>query len=509
MQRMWIFGLVVLFSSMAVPCVYGEQESPPKDFPLIETKPDTGYRGIWYANQPTGDIYRFKYSGGLGTYPAKHIPVAYYSKEANKTFFVYGGSDAQEYRDGHKPSLWIMVSYYDHATGKVPRPRMLMDKKTADAHDNPVIMLDGKGHVWVFVAAHGTARPSYMYRSVEPYAIDRFHLIQETNFSYPQPWYIDGKGFLFLHTRYEGGRRNLYFITSPDGMDWSEPTLLASMQRGHYQISWRHRNKVGTAFNFHPDKGGLNARTNLYYVETKDFGESWQAADGTKIELPMRDTDSPAIVRDYENRRLVYLKDLTFTEQGKPVVLYLMSHDYRPGPDYGRRIWTLARHYGRQWMVTGGSLASDHNYDMGSLYLLGGARMEIIAPIVNSPQAYGTGGEMALLWTQDGGKSWHSSLLTRESPLNHTYARRPVNAHPHFRAFWADGHARQVSVSRLYFCDADGRTYRLPRIMQEDQQEPEVVPIGEDRELTLEELWLDPEDVEGLDVDLPKSQEQQ
>ena len=29
---------------------------------------DTGYRGIWYMNQPSGDEYVYKYSGGLGTY---------------------------------------------------------------------------------------------------------------------------------------------------------------------------------------------------------------------------------------------------------------------------------------------------------------------------------------------------------------------------------------------------------------------------------------------------------
>ena len=30
-----------------------------------------------------------------------------------------------------------MVSYYDHASGTVPRPRILLNKHTDDAHDNP------------------------------------------------------------------------------------------------------------------------------------------------------------------------------------------------------------------------------------------------------------------------------------------------------------------------------------------------------------------------------------
>ena len=46
-----------------------------------------GYHGIWYYNGLTGDEYVYKYSGGLGTYCAKHIPLAYYAPAAGKTFF--------------------------------------------------------------------------------------------------------------------------------------------------------------------------------------------------------------------------------------------------------------------------------------------------------------------------------------------------------------------------------------------------------------------------------------
>ena len=35
---------------------------------------DTGYRGVWYANQPSGDEYRYKYSGGFATYPHQTLP---------------------------------------------------------------------------------------------------------------------------------------------------------------------------------------------------------------------------------------------------------------------------------------------------------------------------------------------------------------------------------------------------------------------------------------------------
>ena len=52
---------------------------------------DTGYRGIWYYNQPSGDEYVYKYSGGLGTYCAKHRPFAIYRPQVDKTFFCIRG----------------------------------------------------------------------------------------------------------------------------------------------------------------------------------------------------------------------------------------------------------------------------------------------------------------------------------------------------------------------------------------------------------------------------------
>src|SRR5215212_8402354 len=84
------------------------------------------YRGIWYSNQSTGDEYKFKYSGGFATYPQQHVPIAIYSAAAKKTFFVYGGAT------GKAKELACLVSYFDHVTGQVPRPRVVKVKKTDD-----------------------------------------------------------------------------------------------------------------------------------------------------------------------------------------------------------------------------------------------------------------------------------------------------------------------------------------------------------------------------------------
>jgi len=124
-----------------------------------------GYRGIWFTLGQLGE-YGDKYSGGLGTYTAKHRPLAVYAEAVNKTFFVYGGG-----RHGER-HLLIMASYYDHGQGQVPRPVIVHDKGGVDdPHDNASIALDGDGHVWVFVSGRGRSRPGFKYRSPAPYSI--------------------------------------------------------------------------------------------------------------------------------------------------------------------------------------------------------------------------------------------------------------------------------------------------------------------------------------------------
>ena len=420
-----------------------------------------GYRGIWYCNQPTKDEYVYKYSGGLGTYCMKHIPMAVYAPEVNKTFFAYGGTDAGN------TTLLEMVSCYDHNTGAVPKPTVLMDKKTTDAHDNPVMALDDQGYVWVFASSHGTSRPSYIFKSKKPYDVDDFDQVVQTNFSYPQPWHIKSKGFIFLHTRYQPGRA-LYVMTSPDGIVWSEGKCLAYIGEGHYQVSWPRGNKIGTAFDQHPKGKGLNFRTNLYYIETEDMGTTWRTIRKETVEIPLTSVENPALVHDYASEGLlVYVKDLNWDKDGRPIILFVTSKGWEPGPKNGPYMWRVAHWTGDAWEINGVT-ESDNNYDSGSLYVEADGAWRIIAPTESGPQAFNPGGEVAVWTSQDSGKTWERvRIVTRDSPYNHTHVRRPLNAHPDFYAFWADGDCRRPSESHLYFCNKDGdRVMRLPFAME-------------------------------------------
>ncbi|MEK7406205.1 MAG: BNR-4 repeat-containing protein [Acidobacteriota bacterium] len=431
---------------------------------------DEGYGGIWYYNEPSKDQYKYKYSGGFATYPQQQGPIAHYSRQANKTFFVYGGTVKG------KQELLHMVSYYDHATGKVPRPVILLNKKTEDAHDNPVMTMDAEGHLWIFSNAHGAARPSFIHRSKKPYSIDEFELVLTTNFSYGHAWFLPGAGFFFPHTRYTDKGRSLFWMASRDGREWSEPQLLARMAQGHYQITCQEGPRVATSFNHHPLGKGVNWRTNLYYLETTDLGKTWKTVDGRAVQPPLTSTRTPALVHDYESEKLlVYLKTVQFDAQDRPVIMYLTSKGYASGPANDPRQWRTARWTGKEWEIRDFT-RSDHNYDFGSLYIEPDGTWRVIAPTAPGPQAYCTGGEMVLWTSRDQGKTWRLvKQLTRNSPRNHTYARKPVSAHPAFYALWADGDAKQPSESHLYFTDKAGaHVWRLPPVMTEDFARPEI-----------------------------------
>ncbi len=441
-----------------------------------------GYYGIWFTLDQFythGD----KYSGGLATYTAKHCPLALYDEAVQTTFFVYGGA-----RD-HRRHLLAMVGAYDHRRHSVCRPLVVHDKAGVDdPHDNPSIAQDEEGFLWVFVSGRGQKRPGFIYRSRSARSLDAgFERVFTGEFTYPQPWWIEGAGFLHLFTQYTGVRE-LYWNRSGDGLDWTPARKLAGME-GHYQVSRRVPEvgvsgcggsgcaRVITAFNRHP-QGHPDNRTDLFYLETDDLGDSWHTAAGEDLtaELPLTHADTPARVCDFASQhRLVYMKDINIDRQGYPVILVVTSADHRPGPVGEPRVWTLLRWQPEGWQHIEVA-RSTHNYDMGSLYITADD-WRIVAPTEPGPQHWGTGGEMAMWVSQDDGWSWQlQRRLTTASERNHAYARRPLNAAAGFYAFWADGNPDQFSESRLYFSDRDGTVWQLPTSMDGDDAEPERLP---------------------------------
>ena len=356
-----------------------------------------GFNGSWYEITDGKGSYPNKYGGGTATYPQQIGPIAIYAPAVNKTFFVFGGSDKGPGQTN--TTIHHSISYYDHATRQVARPRIIINKATTDAHDNPALCIDPSGYLWVFSNTHGNNRRSYIWKSNAPYDISAFteipldtSVFPLNRFSYGSPWYVPGHGFLLLHTRYVGSDRDLYITKSADGVNWQPATQFSHMRDGQYQLSSQRGQTVGTAFNVHI--GSSDNRTNLYYLQTTDFATTWPKADGTPVAIPLTSDVNDALVYDYNAEgKKVYLKDLNFDAAGRPVILFLTTSSALPGP--ATRTINTARWDGAQWIIRP-VVATDHNYDHGSLYIEADGTWRVIGPFIDGSQAYGAGGQVGV-----------------------------------------------------------------------------------------------------------------
>jgi len=467
--RSFLSASLFLIASVLLSIVCYSQETTTRNNQVVD-----GYKGIWFTlNQFSA--YGDKYSGGLGTYTADHIPMAIYAPAVNKTFFVYGGTTSEKDR-----YLLCMIGSFDHATNSVSKPVVVYDKLGVDdPHDNPSILLDEEGYIWVFVSGRNTSRMGYKYKSKKPYSIESFEQITSEVMTYPQPWYIKGQGYFHFFTKYTG-ERELYFETSRDGVTWTDDQKLAGIKRttdvksGHYQISNNTGNKLVTFFNWHPN-GNVDQRTNIYYLQTLDFGKTWETIDGKKIALPVEELASVTRIMNYhDQKKNVYLCDVNFDKDGNPICLYLTSKGHEPGPQNGPREWHVLYWTGKGWQDKV-VCSSDHNYDMGSLIIQGNS-WKIFAPTGDGPQVHGSGGEVIMWESTDRGVTWKRVKdVTKNSERNHNYVRRVVNGKAPFMYFWADGDPYKLSSSYLYFGDDRGRVWQLPYTMNSNTEKPKEI----------------------------------
>jgi hypothetical protein len=432
---------------------------------LPQNKTIDGYKGLWF-NSGQSSEYGYYFSGGVATYNSRYRPVAIYSPEVKKTFFIYGGTSGSDERH-----LLIMASYFDHRLHQVPKPVVVYDKMgVREPYDNASISIGPGGFIWVFVSGWGRSRPGLIFRSSKPYSIESFDEIKKCEMISPQPWRMENSGFLLMFSKFAKGHE-LYFSSSSDGEKWSDAKKLASMG-GHFQVSELSGEKLVTVFNYHPG-GDMYKQTNIYLLQTEDSGRTWKTIDNKTIETPVTDVKNDALVKDYEAEgKLVYINDLNFDKNGNPVILLVLARDFRPGPNGGPREWVILSRKDNKWNFNK-VCESDHNFDMGSLYI-NGDEWKLIGTTEPGPQKYGSGGEIALWISRDEGVTWEKvSNVTNNSINNNSFVRRPVNENKDFYAFWTDGNTDRISPSMLYFTnDKCNKIWVLPSEMKSSMEKP-------------------------------------
>jgi len=424
-----------------------------------------GYKGIWYSSGPSLE-YGYKFSGGVSTFASWHRPIAIYSPKARKTFFVYGGTTNADERH-----LLIMISYFDHKTHMVPKPVIVYDKMgVREPYDNASLAIDDKGFLWVFISGYNRTRPGFIYKSSNPYSIDSFELVREIEMISPQPWWIDGEGFVLFYSKLSKGL-DMWCASGSDGKSWPIDKKLVSMG-GNLQIGDIHEGKIVTVFNYFP-KGDIDSQTNLYFLQSDDLGMTWKTIEGSPLQIPLTDVSNEALIRNFEQeRKEVYLSDMDFDSHGNPVILAIISSSSVPGPGSGSRDWFVISRKDGNWNFTK-VCESTHNFDRGSIHI-GDSEWKVIGPTEPGPQKYGTGGEVALWISRNEGVDWQKvTNVTINSINNNSFVRHPVNAQKDFFALWTDGNANELSRSYLYFTNEKcNKVWMLPYEMKENSRKP-------------------------------------
>jgi hypothetical protein len=398
--------------------------------------------------------------------------MAQYAPAAGKTFFAYAGGPESQTAPPEQTPPQMMVGCFDHRSQTVSRPVVLVENLPTSSYGAPALTLDTAGHVWVFVSCFGQPQPCSIFKSTKPYDISSWEKVTDLNATAVQPWYVPGRGFLVIHSLTSEEQPRVWFSTSPDGLAWSKPQLLADFGKGHTFISGRYNNKVGVMLTYQPeDKPGQF--TNLYYLETSDFGRTWQAYPRKNIDVPLRSADGPAMVCNFGAEWRYLLRDFVFDARGNPIVLYIMRHTKNVSSLPNTRIWYTTRWAIREWETTS-TVRTDSDFDGGCI-----SSEKIVwymtVPTIAGPQPNNAGGSLVRWRSEDQGRSWYPQQLTHDESVNSNWVRHPVDAAPEMSLLWADGDMRKPSPSRICFADREGNAYVLPTTMPAESQKPELV----------------------------------
>jgi hypothetical protein len=309
-------------------------------------------RGMWYKHGSSiGDSGYPSYSGNLATATNKTMPIAVKAND-NNIYYTYSTCEEGKYK------IWVARGNDNH---------IIFRSDYCDQHDNAAIRVDNNGYIFVAKAARGSWRKSFLYKSVNPYDITEFKVIDSGYKAYPQLWSMG-----MVYTKYNGHLRETWIMANN-----CEKKLASG---GHYVVSYYDGKFIHVFSNWHKN-GDLNNRGGVYYMRSAN-GCNWQDANGNALTLPLEPDSNETRVKAH-NGEMIYLKDVKVDERG-PVLLFAKSTTWNP--TQGTRELYEIDSYGNETYITN----QNHNYD-GAAYF--GNNSQFIVAVKSRDFGY-TGGAM-------------------------------------------------------------------------------------------------------------------
>ena len=269
-----------------------------------------------------------KYSGPMGTYTAKHIPIAI--QDSGVDYYVFSENSTGNLKIFVADSLGNKTLV--HQTDGV-----------IDPHDNAVINIRD-GYLYIVVAARSNRREGIVYRADEKHSIASFTKVSEGWYAYPQLWPT-----ALLYTDYtEQNIRELWVKSR-----YCNKKLV---EGGHYSVSFDDGEYLHLAYNYHTDDN-LDRRQHIFYMRSKD-GCNWETSGSEPLSLPLHGYSSQTLVYDSDST-YEYMKDIAVID-GEVNILTVNSSSFYP--DEGVRYAYNTDLYGNRTAIT----ETGHNYNTGA-----------------------------------------------------------------------------------------------------------------------------------------------
>jgi hypothetical protein len=307
-----------------------------------------------------------------------------------------------------------------------------------DNHAGPALAIDSQGFLYAMFGPHW-AQPFRFRKSLKPYDASEWtpaaKLYPEWNCSYPS-MVFDAQDMLHLAFRGFQGQaggvtrlpQSLYVRLGADGA-WTSPREMVCAAPKDYtaQHPYAQYNenlavgKDGTlhyAFYLYGDHPAKGTHQGVGYMRSRDGGQTWQALDGTKLDLPVL-RESPA----------VFLRPPVDAAGKQDPVWKINEGNVALDPDGNPWIYT----FGRLWCGEGGTWRAidlkpilqrdfpgkiaDSGNTLGNVVFDKDGTLYVSCEIEDPPGAWGAPGtQVVLLVSGDRGKTFASLPVSGLDP---------------------------------------------------------------------------------------------
>lgn len=368
----------------------------------------------------------------------------------------YRGSTYAGWIDGHGD---VRIAAYDQRRGTVLHGPVLKRHLGRDDHNNPSLVVRPDGRLMVFFSPHSGRNlpppgiPSRMYyrlsrrpgdiRSFGPLRTVRPNTPGGLGYTYPNPVQIGRTVLLF----WRGGNWQPTLSTWRPGRRWSRARTViraAGSQRPYVKYAARQGRGIDMAFT---QGNPGSARTSIYYGRLRRgrFLSASGATVGRLASGPLTPRRADRVYNGRGRSGRAWIMDTAIGRDGRPAMVFA-TYPARRAVDYRYARWDGRRWRQRVMLRSQPPLAG--NYPAG-------ASLDHADPsVVVLARKVGGRFEIERWRTPDGGRTWRSEAVTRDSRQDNV---RPVVPRGGHAVVWMRGRYRHWRAYFTRIAVTDGR----------------------------------------------------